>query len=294
MRAEEAIVRQVDAPSSALEGLWDSIICDDDVKEQLVRHAALALVVRPRLAFTTTAMHGLMLLHGPPGTGKTTLARGLVQELAKVVNGAVRLVDINPHGLMSAEHGKSQQLVSSLLTEVIPRVADDGVPTVVVLDEVESMAVARSEASLAANPVDVHRATDAVLTAMDDLAHHHPHVLVVATSNFTSGLDDAFISRADIAIEVPLPNELALTKIVRDALRGYGAAYPALAELASDESLSRVGKQLVGRDGRAARKLIAEAAARQLETAVDPGRLTIADLLAAAGQPVREVSRGAA
>ena len=69
-----------------------------------------------------------------------------------------RLIEINPHGLMSAEHGQSQQRVFELLCEHVPLLADDGMPTVVLLDEVESMAVARSAASLSANPADVHRA----------------------------------------------------------------------------------------------------------------------------------------
>lgn len=282
MRAEDAITRQVLAPSRELEGLWESIVTSDDVKDRLLRHAALALAVRGRLPFTTTALHGLLLLHGPPGTGKTTLARGLVQQLAAVVGGSVRLIDVNPHGLMSAEHGQSQKLVSALLCEVIPGYADDRVPTIVVLDEVESMAVARSEASLGANPVDVHRATDAVLTALDELTAAHPHIVTVATSNFTSGLDDAFVSRADVAINVPLPDADALGVILRDTLLGYSAAFPQLAALAKDPALKRVATALLGADGRVARKLVADAAARRLETAMDPGELALADLLAAA------------
>ena len=281
MRAEDAITRQIIAPSPDLDGLWDSIVTSDDIKDRLLRHAALALAVRGRLPFTTTALHGLLLLHGPPGTGKTTLARGLVQQLADVVGGPVRLIDVNPHGLMSAEHGQSQKLVSALLCEVIPGYADDRIPTVVVLDEVESMAVARSEASLAANPVDVHRATDAVLTALDDLTAKHPHIVTVATSNFTSGLDEAFVSRADVAINVPLPDADALAVIMRDTLLGYSTAFPPLAALAKAAALTRVAAALVGVDGRAARKVVADAAARRLETAMDPGKLTIDDLIAA-------------
>lgn len=282
MRPEDAVARQVVAPSPDLDGLWESIITVDDIKERLLRHAALALAVRGRLPFSTTALHGLLLLYGPPGTGKTTLARGLVHQLADVVGGSVRLIDINPHGLMSAEHGQSQKLVSALLTEVIPGYADDGMPTIVVLDEVESMAVARSEASLAANPVDVHRATDAVLTALDGLTTAHPHIVTVATSNFTSGVDEAFVSRADAAIHVPLPAPDAVVAILRDTLQGYSSAFPNLAGLATSSALKRVADALAGADGRATRKLIADAAARRLETAIDPGKLTVEDLIAAA------------
>lgn len=282
MRAEDCVTRVVLAPDPDLADLWGAIVTDPEVTDRLLRQAALALAVRGRLPFTTTALHGLLLLYGPPGTGKTTLARGLAQELSSVVDGKVRLVDVNPHGLMSAHHGRSQQLVVELMTEVVPGLADDGLPTIVVLDEVESMAVARSEASLSANPVDVHRATDAVLTALDELTLRHPHIVTVATSNFTTGLDAAFVSRADAAVKVPLPSADALAVILRRTLEGYAEAFPPLAALAADRGLSRAAAAMEGLDGRAARKLVADAAARRLETAVDPGRLTVDDLLAAA------------
>ena len=160
---------------------------------------------------------------------------------------------------MSGEHGKSQQQVGELLADYVPALADDGLPTVVILDEVESMVVARSQASLAANPADVHRATDAVLTALDENGRKNPHILFVATSNFTEGLDEAFMSRADAAILVPSPNEQALALILSDTLAEIGKIYTRLDSLATDHAIDHIARDVVGIDGRRARKFVFEA-----------------------------------
>jgi pachytene checkpoint protein 2 len=286
-----AIVEAVsvrDAPSEELEHLWRSVIVDSSLKTRLVNHAVLALHLRRKLPFETTAVHGLIALVGRPGTGKTTLARGLPQQLANVLQTKTRLIDVNPHGLMSSEHGRSQQLVEDLLLEYLPEQAED-LPTVVLLDEVESMAVARSETSLSANPVDVHRATDAVLTALDQLTRQAPNMVFVVTSNFTRGLDDAFLSRADAVIEFPLPDEAATIEILRDVLAQMGRHYPGLTALAEHAELATVARSAIGLDGRQIRKLISQALAVDIETAADPNKLRLEQLLQASANTKQHV-----
>lgn len=262
--------------------LWEAIVVPQEVKERIRNQCLLSMLLRPRMPFTVTAMHGLCTLYGPPGTGKTTLARGLPAQLAQFVPGKeVRRIEINPHGLMSAEHGQSQQRVSELLAEHVPGLAADNRPTIVVLDEVESMAVARSQASLAANPADVHRATDAVLTALDHNARHNPHLFFVATSNFTAALDYAFLSRSDAAVLVPLPSSEALHEIFKTTLLALAATFPALAKLAASPGLESVAGQAIGLDGRRARKTVFEALGRRLDTVLDPELLCERDLVAA-------------
>jgi len=272
-------VRTTECPAARLARSWDRVIVEPTVKTRLINHTLLALSLRRDFAFEATAVHGLITLIGPPGTGKTTLARAVPQQLSVVMSGArTRLVEVKPHGLMSSEHGRSQQLVDELLTDYLPALADDGVPTVVLLDEVESMAVARSEASLNANPVDVHRATDAVLTGMDELAGTTPDMVFIVTSNFVRGLDDAFLSRSDVVIEIALPGAEAIAAIIADVISTLAERYPPLRAIAEAAQLHAIAAECVGIDGRQARKLVAQALARDVETSADPGRLTLAQL----------------
>src|ERR1044072_5711753 len=166
---------------------WDAIIVPREVKERLLAQALLVL------------QHGLIVLAGPPGTGKTTMARGLAQvaALALARQGATALVEINPHAFPSDMLGESQRNVTRLLTETIPEIAARRPHVIVLIDEVESFAVRRSTASFEANPVDVHRATDAVLLGIDEIAKNLPSALFVTTTNFIEAVDEAFLSRSE-------------------------------------------------------------------------------------------------
>ncbi|MFC0713670.1 AAA family ATPase [Cellulomonas biazotea] len=283
MDIADCVTRNVVLPDRRYAGLWDSIVTPVEVKSRLLHAALLSGRLRGALPFDVTALHGLALLTGPPGTGKSTLARGLPSKVGEALGGTrVRFVEVNPHGLMSAEHGQSQQRVSRLLTEHIPLLADDRLPTIVLLDEIETMAVARGAASLEANPADVHRATDAVLTALDDLAISAPHIFMVATSNFTDALDSALMSRADVTLHVPLPGQDAIATILTNTLSGFAEQFPGIARLAASPEIKTIAATLEGVDGRAVRKLVTEALAMRIETTLNPGDLTLDDLSAAA------------
>lgn len=283
MDVSECVTRNVLLPDPRFAGLWDSIITPPEVKSRLLHAALLSGRLRGQIPFSVSALHGLALLTGPPGTGKSTLARGLASKVSEAISGQpVRFIEVNPHGLMSAEHGQSQQRVSKLLTEHIPTLADDNKPTIVLLDEIETMAVARGAASLEANPADVHRATDAVLTALDDLASSASHIFMVATSNFTDALDGALMSRADVTLNVPLPGQDAISAILTSTLAGFADQFPAMRRIATSPELKTIAATLEGADGRAVRKLVTEALAMRIDTTLDPNSLTLDDLSAAA------------
>lgn len=277
----KGIHRAWDLPNSTLGGLWDSIIIAPDRKTQLLSQAVVNFTVRPKVDRNVLPLHGVILLVGPPGTGKTSLARGLAHRVATTFQGSrMRLLEVEPHALTSSALGKSQRAVSDLFAQSISEAAASG-PTIVLLDEVETLAVDRSKLSMDANPVDVHRATDAVLVQLDMLAEKHPNLLFVATSNFPQAVDSAFLSRCDFIMDVPLPARAACKQILEDCLHGLAKTFDRLGKLTQDPGFGECADACVGLDGRAIRKVVANALAATPATAVDPNTVTIGDLLAA-------------
>ena len=264
---------------------WDAIIVPREVKERLLAQALLVLQHGRKLSMLSGLPHGLIVLAGPPGTGKTTMARGLAQvaALALAREGATTLVEINPHAFPSDMLGESQRNVTRLLAETVPEIAARRPFTVVLIDEVESFAVSRSAASFEANPVDVHRATDAVLLGIDEIAKKLPAVLFVTTTNFIEAVDAAFLSRADLVMRFSLPDVDTIARILASAIGELAVQWPSLQPMTRDASrIAELAKLCEGWDGRRIRKLVLAALAQRLEVARDPAKLSWDDFFSAA------------
>src|SRR5271156_5246618 len=128
--------------------------------------------------------------------------------------------------------GKTQRAVSDLFSQIIAEFAAGG-PTIVLLDEVETLAADRQRMRLEANPIDAHRATDAALAGIDLLCRKHRNTLLIATTNYPKAEDRALLSRADWIEDVGPPNAEARKEIILDTLGLLANKWPKVEALKS-------------------------------------------------------------
>ncbi|KAF9498552.1 P-loop containing nucleoside triphosphate hydrolase protein [Pleurotus eryngii] len=208
-------------PNQNLDGLWDSLIYADDIKLKLLDYIHATLVFSDaNVDFNLISWNRVVLLHGPPGTGKTSLCRALAQKLSIRLSHRYpnsRLLEINSHSLFSRWFSESGKLVQRLFSSITELVEEEDTFVVVLIDEVESLTAARAGAMAGTEPSDGLRVVNALLTQLDKLKHRK-NVLIMSTSNLVKAIDSAFVDRADIVQYVDLPPREAIYDILRTCL----------------------------------------------------------------------------
>ncbi|XP_072008787.1 vacuolar protein sorting-associated protein 4B [Engystomops pustulosus] len=179
---------------------WNDVAGLEGAKEAL-KEAVILPIKFPHL-FTgkRTPWRGI-LLFGPPGTGKSYLAKAVATE----ANNST-FFSISSSDLVSKWLGESEKLVKNLF-----QLAREHKPSIIFIDEVDSLCGSRSENESEA----ARRIKTEFLVQMQGVGVDNEGILVLGATNIPWVLDSAIRRRFEKRIYIPLPEEHARTDMFK-------------------------------------------------------------------------------
>ncbi|MGE0201613.1 MAG: AAA family ATPase [Candidatus Melainabacteria bacterium] len=195
-------------PKSLAHASFEDVIGHADAKAELLRFLEQAQTPKLNAALNKANPRRMMnnvLLAGPPGTGKTELARALASELNKGSKTTFFNVDVEK--LLQLEPGTGARNVGQL-RKAIQKSRSDKV--ILFMDEIDGLT---SRSMAGANP-ETNKTITAILKLIDGVEPiKGKEILVVGASNHPRVMDEALINRFRRVIKVGAPNRDELTEM---------------------------------------------------------------------------------
>lgn len=188
-----------------------------------------------------------ILLYGPPGSGKTLIARAVANE-----TGAFFFL-INGPEIMSKLAGESESNLRKAFEE-----AEKNAPSIIFIDEIDSIAPKREKT----NGEVERRIVSQLLTLMDGMKSR-AHVIVMGATNRPNSIDPALrrFGRFDREIDIGVPDEVGRMEVLRIHTKNM--------KLADDVDLEKISKETHGFVGADLAQLCTEAALQCIREKMD-------------------------
>jgi transitional endoplasmic reticulum ATPase len=233
--ADKAIDKKVRVTYDEVGGLKNEIKIMREIAELPLRHPEIfdRLGIEP---------HSGILLYGPPGCGKTLIAKVLASE------SEANMFSINGPEIMNKYYGETEAKLRDIFKE-----AKDNSPSIIFIDEIDAIAPKREEAY-----GDVEKRVVAQLLALMDGLTDRGNVIVLGATNRPDSVDPALRrpGRFDREIEVSVPNIDGRLEILQIHSRGM--------PISEDVELRRLAAELHGYTGADIKSLCREAALKAI------------------------------
>ena len=230
-------------PADSLRVSFADIGALSDVKE-LVQDVVLQPLLRPGLynrSKLTQPAKGL-LLFGPPGTGKTMMAKAIAASVR------ASFLCISASSITSKWYGEGEKHASAVFS-----LAAKLSPCIIFIDEIDSLLGKRGEKH---EHESSRRTKNEIMSGWDGMRSHH-QVMVIGATNRPQDLDDAVLRRLSRRLLVDLPDKECRVEILKVQLKGES--------LASDVNLADVAAKTPGFSGSDLKTLCSTAAMRPIK-----------------------------
>jgi len=187
--------------------------------------------------------HKGIMLYGPPGCGKTLIAKALASE------SEANFFSINGPEIMNKYYGETEARLREIFKE-----ARENAPGIIFIDEIDAIAPKREEAF-----GDVEKRVVAQLLALMDGLSERGNVIVIGATNRPESVDPALRrpGRFDRELEVGVPNVEGRIEVLQIHTRGM--------PLADDINLKKLASELHGYTGADIKALCREAAMKAMK-----------------------------
>ena len=232
---ESSVDRKVRVTYEEVGGLVEEVKAMRDIVELPLRHPELFV----RLGIDP---HSGILLYGPPGCGKTLLAKVMASE------SEANMFPINGPEIMNKYYGETEAKLRDIFKE-----AKDNSPSIIFIDEIDAIAPKREEVY-----GDVEKRVVAQLLALMDGLNDRGNVIVLGATNRPDSVDPALRrpGRFDREFEISVPNEDGRLEILEIHTRGM--------PISDDINLKDLSSELHGYTGADIKSLCREAALKSI------------------------------
>jgi len=180
-----------------------------------------------------------IMLDGPPGSGKTTIAKSF----AKLLGNDTEFALISYQNLASKWLGESEGNLAKVQKAIIKKArANPNKQFVVMFDELDSVA-RKTGSSTSEHTTKLTNTLKELLTSLEDCNRETRNITVIGATNNVNLIDPAILSRFRNTIHIPLPGRAAFASaIARLMQRTYpvekliGINYDRLGEIAADKN----------------------------------------------------------
>jgi len=189
--------------SSSPDVQWDDIAGLEFAKKT-IKEIIIWPMLKPEFFSGIRSPPKGLLLFGPPGTGKTMIAKAIASQSKSM------FFNISASSLMSKWIGESEKLVRTLFA-----LASFYQPSVVFIDEIDSLLTSRSENENEAS----RRIKTEFLVQLDGAGTNiNDRILIIGATNRPQEIDDAFVRRLSKRLYIPLPNKVSRKQLIMRVL----------------------------------------------------------------------------